>query len=236
RSVVVLPQPLGPRSVTNWLSLMSRSRSDTAATSLSPAPKRFDSPLMVMPAISSSYPVRSAPPKARTRASLTRYGGALQTWDRPKLRVLYAPGPALHRFAPRALHAAPHAGNESEFVLLSCGRSLASAARRDPAAPDPVGEPDGGADDRHVDHGERSERLGAASLVEIEDRDGERDRAGAEQQDRGGQLLDHRYEHQEPAGEQPGSDQRQRHLAHRRRPRGAEDLRALLERGVDLAQ
>src|ERR1700676_1840992 len=51
RSVVVLPQPEGPSKVTNWLSLMSRSRSATAASSPSRAPKRFDNPLILIPAI-----------------------------------------------------------------------------------------------------------------------------------------------------------------------------------------
>src|SRR5258708_37477253 len=51
RNVVVLPQPEGPSKVTNWLSLMSRSRSATAASAPAPAPKRFDNPLIVIPAI-----------------------------------------------------------------------------------------------------------------------------------------------------------------------------------------
>ena len=92
------------------------------------------------------------------------------------------------------------------------------------------------ADDHHVDHGERGDRLDIAGLVEIVDRDRERDRARREQQDRRRQLLDHRHEHQQPAGEQAGPDQRQRDLAHGGRPGGAENLRAFLQRGIDLAQ
>src|ERR1700738_1451851 len=142
RNVVVLPQPEGPSKVTNWLSLMSRSRSATAASAPSPAPKRFDNPLIVIPAI----------------------------WSCP-----YA-------------------------AVSSCPRG-GFAAPQDPAAADLGGEPDRRADDDHVDHGECRYRLDIAGLVEIVDRDRERDGARGEQQDRRAQFLDDRHEDQEPAGE-----------------------------------
>src|SRR5579871_5614948 len=53
RKVVVLPQPEGPRSVTNWLSAISSDRSVTAATSVSAAAKCLERFLMVMAAIGS---------------------------------------------------------------------------------------------------------------------------------------------------------------------------------------
>src|SRR5580704_10282576 len=124
RKVVVLPQPEGPSKVTNWLSLMSRSRSATAASAPSPAPKRFDNPLIVIPAI----------------------------WVLPA-------------------------------ASLSCPRG-GFAAPQDPAAADLGSEPDRRADDDHVDHGERRHRLDIAGLVEIVDRDRQRDGTRGEQQNR----------------------------------------------------
>src|SRR5260370_18000982 len=101
RSVVVLPQPEGPSKVTNWLSAMSSSRSATAASARSPAPKRFDKPRIVIPAISSPCPM----------------GGI--------------------------------------------------AARQDAAAPDLGGEPNRRADDDHVAHGERRDRLHITRFAKI---------------------------------------------------------------------
>src|SRR5262245_36014367 len=54
RTVVVLPQPEGPSNVTNELSLSSRLTSETAATSAF-APKFFDNPRIVIPAITLPY-------------------------------------------------------------------------------------------------------------------------------------------------------------------------------------
>src|SRR5260370_17904982 len=73
RSVVVLPQPEGPSKVTNWLSAMSSSRSATAASARSPAPKRFDKPRIVIPAISSPCPMGGI--AARQDAAAADLGG-----------------------------------------------------------------------------------------------------------------------------------------------------------------
>ena len=86
-----------------------------------------------------------------------------------------------------------------------------------------------------IDDGERGDRLGIAGLVEVIDRDRERDRARAEQQDRRAQFLDRRHEDQQPAREQARPDQRQRHLAQCEAPRGAENARAFFQRRIDLA-
>src|SRR5262245_48486563 len=64
RKVVVLPQPLGPKSVTNELSAISRLRSDTAAGASSPAAKLLVRFLREMLAINSpTRAVRSLPLK-----------------------------------------------------------------------------------------------------------------------------------------------------------------------------
>src|ERR1700674_4828367 len=88
------------------------------------------------------------------------------------------------------------------------------------AAPEPHGQYDRRGDDDHGDHGERGHRLQVSGLVEVVDRHRERDRAGAEEQDRGGQLLERRYEDEDPAREEPGSRERQRHAAERAKPAG----------------
>src|SRR5262245_18108406 len=77
-------------------------------------------------------------------------------------------------------------------------------ARRYRAPADPIGEQARHADDHHVDDRERGHRLDITGLVETVARDRERDGARREQQERRRELLDHRHEHQEPAGEQAG--------------------------------
>src|SRR5215475_9784552 len=99
-----------------------------------------------------------------------------------------------------------------------------------------AGEPDRGGDDDDVDDGERGNRLGIAGFIEVVDRDGERDGTRAEQEDGGTEFLDRRHEDEQPAGKQSRADQRQGDLAHGQAPRGAENARAFLERGVYLAQ
>ena len=44
------------------------------------------------------FPGRNAAPKARLRASVARYGDALQTQDRYELGVCDDPGSAVHHF------------------------------------------------------------------------------------------------------------------------------------------
>src|SRR4029453_16800189 len=155
RSSVVLPQPLGPSSVTNSRSPISRLRSRTAVT----APKRLVTRSIWIPATPSSS-ARAEPPSLGHRPPL----------------------------------AARDAG-------------VAAAEAR--------GEHERRGDDQHGHDGERRDRPQRPGLVEIVDSDRERDGARAEEEDRGGELLERRDEDEQPAREDPGTGQRQGDAAER---------------------
>ena len=112
---------------------------------------------------------------------------------------------------------------------LVAGAVSARAPTR--AAADPVGEPDRDADDHHVDDRERRDRLDIAGLIEIVDRDRERDRARREQEDRratapGSPARTPAASRRTGPGRISGSVTSRMVVVQRR----AEDLRALLER------
>ena len=145
--------------------------------------------------------------------------------DRSTAAHVGSPAPKL--FDSRVMVIAGHADPQ-------LGRRVGA---RDASAAEPVGEPDRDADDHHVDHGERRHRLDVAGLVEVVDRDRERDRARA-------RTAGSRRTAPGSPARTPGASRRtgpgrisgsviSRMVV---RPGGAEDVRALLERGIDLPQ